>query len=86
MAEGSEVAGHLLTQGPLERPDTLGLTEVQGGQGVDAGELARGVRVVVDAQVGEDPGRVVAGAGRVGEEGGTLPAAGVAALRRPPRG
>ena len=42
-------------------------------------ELGGRVRVVVDAQVGEDAARVVAGAGGVDEERGALPAAGVPA-------
>src|ERR671913_46319 len=55
------MTSHLDQQVSLERNDALGLAEVQGRQAVDAGQLVRGIRVVVDAQVGEDAAVVAAG-------------------------
>ena len=70
---------HLDAQGAVERLDVLGPAEEQGRQVVQAGQLARGVGVVVDAQVGQDAAAVVAGSRRPGEDGRTLPAARVPA-------
>ena len=69
-----EQGRHLVAQGATQRLDALGSAEEQRRQVVQPGQLARGVGVVVDAQVGEHAAAVVAGARREGEDRRALPA------------